>query len=451
MIVRKLLSTAEQLLRRYSLCDWCMGRQFAFQGYGLTNEMRGKALKVLLLMVAIETYQKNQKRGITRLKRLAERGMFQPAKEFLEKEEITNLEDSNQCDICNGVMNKLDEASNAVVQTLQGWELNSILVGSKIAPSIVEREEQLRSEIQIEFGEPMKAELNREIGKRVSDNLDIPVDFATPDIVAIIQIPEFTVEMQVNSLFIYGRYQKLKRGFPQTHWPCRKCGGKGCSHCKGTGKMYSESVEELIAPPLIRLTQGADVRFHGAGREDIDARMLGEGRPFIIEIINPHIRKIDLDEATKRINKYAKSKVKVAGLRLSNKKAVIKLKASATISKKVYKAIIHVETPIRREELLILEKLEMPLEVKQRTPQRVLHRRANRQRQKRVFEMHVKPLKKRAFELIICCQGGLYVKEFISGDNGRTIPSIAEILNKTTTCHHLDVMNVEISEEELPW
>ncbi len=451
MIVQKLLSVAEQLLRHYSLCDWCMGRQFAFQGYGLTNEMRGKTLKVLLLMAAIETYQKNKTRGIARLKRLAEQGMFQPAKEFLEKEGITGFEVSSQCDICTGLMNKLDDAANAVIQALQGWELASILVGSKIAPSIIEREEQLRSEIQIEFGEPMKAELNREIGKRVSDNLGIQVDFTTPDIVAIIQIPEFIIELQVNSIFIYGRYQKLKRGIPQTHWPCRKCGGKGCSNCKGTGKMYSESVEELIAPPLIGLAQGTEARFHGAGREDIDARMLGEGRPFIIEIINPRIRKIDLDVAEKRINKYAKGKVKVAGLRFSNKKAVVKLKASATISKKVYKAIIHVETPIRREELSILEKLDMPLEVKQRTPQRVLHRRANRLRQKRVFEMHVKPLKKRAFELIICCQGGLYVKEFISGDNGRTKPNIAEMLNKTTTCHQLDVLSVEISEEKLPW
>jgi tRNA pseudouridine synthase 10 len=451
MIVQKLLTVTERLLRQYTLCDWCLGRQFAFQGYGLTNEMRGRAAKVLLLMASIETYQKNQKRGITRLKRLAEQGMFQPARQFLEKEGIKNIETPYQCDICNGVMDRLDDAANAAIQALQEWEATSILIGSKISPAIVEREEQLRSEAKIEFGEPLKAELNREIGKRVTDHLDIPVDFTTPDIVVIIQIPSFETELQVNSLFIYGRYQKLKRGFPQTHWPCRECSGKGCPRCKGTGKMYSESVEELIAPSLIKLTQGTDVKFHGAGREDVDARMLGNGRPFVLEIINPRCRKIALDTATKQINKYSKGKVKVANLRFANKKVVKGLKASATISKKVYKAIIHVETPIRQEDLLILKRWTMPFEVEQRTPQRVLHRRANRLRRKSVFEMQVKLLKKRAFELIICCQGGLYVKEFISGDNGRTTPSIAEILNKATICHQLDVMNVEISEEKLPW
>ncbi|MFX1563258.1 MAG: tRNA pseudouridine(54/55) synthase Pus10 [Promethearchaeota archaeon] len=451
MTVQKLLTMAERLLRQHVLCDWCLGRQFAFQGYGLTNEMRGRALKILLLMAGTETYQKNQTRGAARLRRLAEQGMFEPAQQFLEKEGITNLEVPHDCDICTGIMDRLDDAANAIIQALQGWEMSSILIGSKISPSIIEREEQLRSEVQIEFGEPLKAELNREIGKRVTDHLDIPVDFTTPDIVAIIQIPTFRTELQVNSLFIYGRYQKLKRGFPQTHWPCRECAGKGCPRCKGTGKMYSESVEELIAPRLIELTQGTGAKFHGAGREDIDARMLGNGRPFVLEIISPRRRKIDLDEATKRINKHTKGKVKVAGLRFANKKVVKGLKASATTSKKVYKAIIHVETPIRREELLILERMTMPFEVKQRTPQRVLHRRANRLRRKRVFEMQVTPMKKQVFELIICCQGGLYVKEFISGDEGRTTPSIAEILNKTTICHQLDVMNVEISEEKLPW
>ena len=33
---------------------------------------------------------------------------------------------------------------------------------------------------------------------------------------------------------------------------------------------------------------GADELFlHGSGREDIDVRMLGDGRPFILEFVNP--------------------------------------------------------------------------------------------------------------------------------------------------------------------
>ena len=51
--------------------------------------------------------------------------------------------------------------------------------------------------------------------------------------------------------------------------------------------MYLESVEEIIAGPLLKETKGEDVALHAAGREDVDARMLGNGRPFIIEIKRP--------------------------------------------------------------------------------------------------------------------------------------------------------------------
>ena len=157
MTVSKLLKKAEQLLARYPLCDCCLGRQFAILGYGLSNRMRGNAFKTLLLLASTETYQKDRKRGSTRLKRLAEHGMFLPALQFLKKEGIAGITPVKQCSICLGVMERLDEIANLTVQELKGWEAASILLGSKISPDFVEREEQLRSELQIENGEPLKA------------------------------------------------------------------------------------------------------------------------------------------------------------------------------------------------------------------------------------------------------------------------------------------------------
>ncbi len=449
MTASKLLRKAEQLLARYPLCDWCLGRQFAILGYGLTNRMRGNALKTLLLLVSTETYQKDRKRGSTCLKRLAEKGMFLPALQFLEKEGITGITTVKQCSICLGVMEQLEEIANLAIQKLNGWEAASILLGSKISPDFVEREEQLRSELQIENGEPLKAEINREIGKIVIEQLDIPVDFKSPSIVVVVHIPSFTVELQVNSLFIYGRYRKLKRGIPQTKWPCRECLGQGCTRCKGTGKMYPESVEELIAAPLLEVTKGKSVKFHGAGREDIDACMLGTGRPFVIEIMTPRKRSIDLEAAIEKINQYAQGKVEVSQLRFTNKEMVKLLKSSSATTEKTYKVITQTEKPLLLEERQKLEAIPMPLEIKQRTPQRVLHRRADKVRRKQIYELTVTSLKNDKVTLLIRCQGGLYIKEFISGDNDRTTPSIAEILGKPIKCIRLDVIDVNLPEEEL--
>ncbi len=446
-----MIKSAQKILRQYTIDDWCLGRQFAMRGYGLSNKDRGIALKTLLLMAGTETYHSDPKRGITLIRRLAENGQFQPAREFLEKEGIRDLKPYQKCDICGGVMDQLQEASQAVIHALKGWEATSILIGTKVKPTIIEKEEQLRSEFQIDTGETIKAELNREIGKLVSVKLNLVVDFDSPDIVALTRIPEFDVELEVHSLFLYGRYQKLVRGIPQTRWPCRECRGKGCPRCKQTGKMYAESVEELIAPSVLDFTGGTDVKFHGAGREDIDALMLGTGRPFVIEVLNPRTRSIPLDQTQMRINKSTMGKVKVFHLRFANKEVVKRLKSTATSSKKVYKAIVHVEAPIPQDTLKSLEEMPFPLHVNQRTPQRVSHRRSDRVRKKRVDALKVVPIDSKTFELTIHCQGGLYVKEFISGDEGRTVPSITKILGTPTVCTQLDVLDVAIVEEKLPW
>jgi len=43
---------------------------------------------------------------------------------------------------------------------------------------------------------------------------------------------------------------------------------------------------------------------------------------------------------------------------------------------------------------------------------------------------------------LIKCEGGLYVKELISGDNGRTVPSFSSVLNTKALCLSLDVLYV---------
>ena len=84
---------------------------------------------------------------------------------------------------------------------------------------------------------------------------------------------------------------KYSREIPQTKWFCRICRGKGCRKCNYTGTLYEQSIEELIAKYFLEETKASDESFHGAGREDIDVRMLGNGRPFVLEVKDPAKRK----------------------------------------------------------------------------------------------------------------------------------------------------------------
>ena len=92
------------------------------------------------------------------------------------------------------------------------------------------------------------------------------VDFERPDVLCMLDIQRETVEVQVNSAFIYGRYRKLERDIPQTEWPCSACGATGkelapnggeqdCTECGGSGYRYDDSVEGL--PAIASRTMGA--------------------------------------------------------------------------------------------------------------------------------------------------------------------------------------------------
>jgi len=48
--------------------------------------------------------------------------------------------------------------------------------------------------------------------------------------------------------------------------------------------------------------------------------------------------------------------------------------------------------------------------------------------------------------MIVRCQGGLYVKELVSGDEGRTSPSVSELLGFEAKTLKLDVLNVLIDD-----
>jgi tRNA pseudouridine synthase 10 len=205
--------------------------------------------------------------------------------------------------------------------------------------------------------------------------------------------------------------------------------------------MYPESVEELIAAPLLDVSGSVKSSFHASGREDIDARMLGEGRPFVIELTKPKRRFFDLKEIEERINAYAKGKVEVSNLHFTDKDVVRKLKRAESAQKE-YRVLMEFEKEIKTSDIRLLEEKLTGLTVKQRTPLRVLHRRADMTREKHIYEVKVKKLSPKRAEMKIRCEGGLYVKELVTGDEGRTTPSVSEILGIQAKPIKLDVLNV---------
>lgn len=360
-------------------------------------------------------------------------------------EELNINQDDADCVICGNIFDRInDELFDKIYNKIEhlGVEFDTFLVGTSLDKAIKQKDDEISDSLDVVV-EPIKKELNRIIGSEIENNSNKEVSFEKQDIVINVDIRKKTkVRLQINPLFIEGKYNKYLRGIPQTKWPCTKCKGRGCDECNGTGKQYPESVEELLSERILEVTRGYEAKFHGAGREDIDVLMLGSGRPFVLEIKEPKIRKINLKELEEEINKSAKGKTAYHGLKFVERNRKAEIKVSSPDTYKVYKALVKCDEPYDKSKLKDLEKLD---EINQQNPIRVLRRRADKVRIKHVKELKSEVIDDYTFEITIKTEGGLYIKELISGDEGRSKPNVSEILGVNAVCAQLDV--IEVSEK----
>jgi len=402
----------DAILAYGEVCDACLGRFFGKRSHGLTNQERGRALRVAR---AIERHQPYQ-------------------------------DCAGDCIICGGLLSDLDLWADRVVAALEGLDYGTFLVGTRVPPLLAECEEMVWSDLSLTHAEPLKSELNREVGKRVSSRTGHEVDFRHPDVVVLLDIAGGTVEVQVSPLFVYGRYRKFERGIPQTHWDCRSCRGAGCERCGFTGKQYRDSVEELIAGPIASALEAEGGVLHGAGREDIDARMVGTGRPFILEVVAPRRRTLDLHALERAVNESARDRVEVDLIRQTVRSEVETLKSNR--SHKKYRILVEVDGDISDQ---VLESALATLRgavIHQRTPERVAHRRADRVRDRTVLDIQYLGREEGGVLIEVLGEAGLYIKELVSGDGGRTRPSLSDAIERPARVSRLDVVLVQDPTEE---
>lgn len=429
------------LLYEYSLCSHCLGRQFAQLTHGTTNWERGNALKLVLTMHAHSLAKATDTQEfIEHLAAIARSG-FDIARSTLKKLGKTPPTPM-QCYLCEDLFTRLDEYAHLGLQASREYSFDTFLVGSTGLGEVIDREDELRTKFNILMGELVKSEFNRELGKKIESLSEKKASTQTPDVVFIYDLKKNHVDVQVNPLFIFGRYRKLVRCIPQAPWICSSCEGKGCEECQGTGRKYETSIAELIVPTAVALTHAQGAKFHAAGREDIDARTLGPGRPFVIELKRPKLRTIDLDELQRKINGFATEKVEVSSLCFTNRFMIAKLKNQSRSIEKTYVLRVELRRPAREEDIKTLEETLSQVVIEQRTPSRVLHRRADRLRKRRVRRLSANIVGENELELKIRCEGGLYVKELVHGDHGRTNPSVSCILQTEAIPKTLDVLNI---------
>ncbi len=436
------LEKAYELLSKYPLCDHCLGRQFALLGYGMENNVRGNSLKVSLTLQANNLVAEDEVAAVARLTVLASNGFCVTAQKTLEHLKKSSAKPSAdlKCHLCEDKFKRVDALTQKALTALSEYEFKTFLVGIELPTVVEEREDEFKGTQGIVYGESMRHEFGRVLGKALAKATGKEAEYLIPEVVPVIDPFAESVRLQINPLFVGGRYRKLVRDVPQSEWWC-SCRGRGCSKCGGTGKLYPDSVEAYTSKALLEATGGVESFFHAAGREDIDARMLGSGRPYIVEISQPKRRSVDLKEIEAAVNAGGVGKVEVSGLHFATKDDVRQLKHGENAQKE-YRLLAEFEKDLTEEDFRIIEEKLTGALIKQQTPLRVVHRRADIVRERYIYKLEVKKVTLKKAILYIKCQGGLYVKELVSGDEGRTVPNVSALLDNPAKTLKLDVLNV---------
>jgi tRNA pseudouridine synthase 10 len=437
-----MLDTTVSILKKHPLCDRCLGRQFAWLSTNTSNKDRGHSLKLILSMNADDQLKSGKEGGKDLIGILAGNGMFKPAQAIAQKNSIDYTQEC-LCHLCSvdgqSIFDRVEMITTRAIEQSKDIEYDTFLVGTISVPVLDDRQDELRAEHSLLHAEVLKSDFSRELGKHIHGQSGKEVDFEKPHLVVLYDMVKDTIQLQINPIFIYGRYLKLKRGIPQSRWDCSECRGKGCDVCGGTGRRYPDSISEYVGNVAQRLTGGSKFKFHAAGREDVDVLMLGTGRPFVIEVSEPKIRSPDLKALMKRINKEAKKRVQVLDLQMTNRERSQKLKEDASTNIKEYMAIIEASEIVDNIDLKRVEREFLGTKIEQRTPERVSHRRSDLVRKKLIHEIRLKKRSNKTIQAFFKVQGGTYVKELISGDDGRTVPSVTSVIGSECVCKELNV------------
>ena len=205
----QITSTANLILKKYDLCDQCLGRLFSKQLRLSSNKLLGKKL------------HKNS--------------TFQ-----------------SKCYVCKNLFCNLDHFLKLMLDSSSNYTFKTYGIGIMIKPSIVDRDDFLRSQYQLKGIDSVKSDITKELIKLFTKKTHKIMDPFDPEITFTVNLKDESCQLRSKSITIFGRYVKSKRGYSQKQKSCDNCSGKGCRICDFHGISEFESIEELSQNLFLR-------------------------------------------------------------------------------------------------------------------------------------------------------------------------------------------------------
>ena len=374
---QQIVPIANKITKKYPLCNYCLGRLFSKQLHLSSNKLLGKKL---------------------------------------------NRNSTEKCYVCKNLFDNLNHFLKLMHDKSIDYSFKTFNIGVMIKPSIVDRDDFIRSQYKLKGIDSIKTDITKEMGKLYSKNTKKTIDHLDPDITFTINFKEELCELRSKSITLSGRYVKSERGFSQKQKSCDNCSGKGCRICNLHGIVEYDSVEGTISKLLFQKFGGTTAKFTWIGGEDKSSLVLGTGRPFFVKIQNPHKRNVRLSD------------VSIDSIKINHLKSVYESPKKPLKFNSIIRVKISTESQIDSKSLKKLKDLTIaPV---------IVYEKSGKRSEKKIFDVKSKKNSKNLFTLVIKAEGGLPIKRFVIADD--ITPGISTILGTPCECVEFDFLEIEI-------
>ena len=373
----EITSIVNSILKKYDLCDQCLGRLFSKQLHLSSNKFLGKKLK-------------------------------------------KNYTSKGKCYVCKDLFSNLDYFLKLMLDLSSNYEFQTYGVGIIIKPSIVDRDDFIRSKYKLKGIDSIKTDIAKELIKLFTKKTQKTLDSFDPEITFTVNLKDESCQLHSKSITIFGKYIKSERGYAQKQTSCDNCSGTGCRVCDFHGISEFESIEGIISKLIFKKFGGTTTKFTWIGGEDKSSLVLGNGRPFFVKIKNPSKRKSKLsDEKFDSVSVFNLKLVDTFPKKPLNFYSRIKIKISAKLqinSKKLKKLKDLTTCPI------------------------VIYEKSGKRYEKKIFDLKYKKNSTNLFTIIMSAEGGFPIKRFVIGDD--VSPSISSLLDNSCVAQEFDFLNI---------
>ena len=371
---------ASKLLQHYTLCEYCTGRILSKSVNKSSSKFLGKKL--------INKFGKTS---------------------------------NKKCYICKSIFDSLDFMLINILEKSSGFHFKTFHLGINLKPSFLERDDYIKSKFKIKGIENLKFSIAKELAKKISRKINVKRIMDDPDLFIEANFKEESCRLRARPLFVYGRYNKKIRNLTQKQEFCHSCNGIGCHNCEFKGMENIQSIEETISNFFIKKFDCKQVKINWIGGEDQSSLVMGNGRPFFANLLNP-----------KKPNKILRKTFDLKVISLSElKKLTVQPKGSVSFKSEVS---ITVETK-RQISLTQLKKLK----ILENSIIKNLSR-DKKNSQKRIYKIGYTKIGKTRFILDLFVDGGIPIKSFIQ--NSDLTPNVSDLIQNSCKCIKFDFKNI---------